>query len=250
MPKICQHLAKLLTPSYSAVTYKDQDYYVFLTGSTDLGTLLEQEFTKELKFKIIFQNGISGASSRAFTVCLYCHSGLSQMLPLNDLNREFVHNDNYLSDWKTTALKTILFPDFTLNAFGHELRVSAQTHLSFAYKMEENLGRWTFQRGFAKLLLEEIIFQFNYTYTLLPAKGSGTTLSNGSWIGTVGDIVNGKADIGIAIALTSSRFKFIGGNSFTYGSLRFIVGIPKSVYSWKTVHRPFNLDFWIGTIAA
>lgn len=40
-----------------------------------------------------------------------------------------------------------------------------------------------------------------------PGGGTGLELPNGTWIGTTGDLINDRADIGISTATTRERSK-------------------------------------------
>ena len=80
--------------------------------------------------------------------------------------------------------------------------------------------------------------------------GSGAILANGTWVGSVRDIIDGSCDIGVPVALNYARYELIGGNTLFYAWINFIMGKPKYVYTWQSVQSPFNLPVWIFTLVA
>ncbi|CAG7819540.1 unnamed protein product, partial [Allacma fusca] len=118
--KVSHQLTKLLTPTYGAATYKDEDYYILLTTPENVKLLLEQEFIKELKFKIILYHDPNHASLKAVTTCFYCSHGNPEILSLDreisEIVSKTVNGNNH------EISRNFLYPDFTRNAFGHELQ--------------------------------------------------------------------------------------------------------------------------------
>lgn len=64
--------------------------------------------------------------------------------------------------------------------------------------------------------------KFNFTYHMFAATGkdgnyggggTGLQLRNKTWIGVTGDLISGRADLGIVIANTPKRSRFIDGLS-------------------------------------
>jgi hypothetical protein len=135
------------------------------------------------------------------TVCFFCNkAGQPQVLQFPS---EFNPKLNY-------------FPDFVINLNGRILHVSCP----YIRARIEADPPWTgvnnARRGYWKNLFEEYLtVKFNFSYHIFVSTGkdggagggTGVQLPNGTWIGVTGDLVSGKADLGIVTANTPKRSK-------------------------------------------
>ena len=97
--------------------------------------------------------------------------------------------------------------------------------------------------------MESLLPQFNFTFEIFPSTGgdSGKLASHGFWTGVVGDILDGRADIGLSTSYNLHRYTLIGFSRGTqYAWDTFVIGPPQTTYSWQAMFWPFALDLWIG----
>ncbi|CAG7654476.1 unnamed protein product [Allacma fusca] len=86
----------------------------------------------------------------------------------------------------------------------------------------------------------------NFTYTIKILPGSGQKLANGTWTLMLGDVQNGKADIGCVSALLTDRYKEFDMTSYLYElSGEFLMALPDTSVNPKVLLTPFNPDVWI-----
>ena len=79
---LSSELIQTLTPTYGTVTRKDQVHYALITTEKFVSTVLQLEFTRQLKFKLVFYNeGKNPAlNMAAVSVCFYCDAGQPKLL--------------------------------------------------------------------------------------------------------------------------------------------------------------------------
>ncbi len=94
------------------------------------------------------------------------------------------------------------------------------------------------------------MIKFNSSYILFESSlsgGSGKELPNGTWRGTVGDVMDGSADIGAFVGHTFSRHGIVGySTTITYEWMFFITHKSWTYYSSTAIFRPLAASIWIG----
>ncbi|XP_035700587.1 glutamate receptor ionotropic, delta-2-like [Folsomia candida] len=78
-------------------------------------------------------------------------------------------------------------------------------------------------------------------------RGSGLKLPNGTWIGTVGDVLSGKADVGITTAHTPDRIQAVSFTSsfMDVSYLVLVKGHGTQIFSLFAFLKPFDEVMWI-----
>jgi len=122
------------------------------------------------------------------------------------------------------------------------------------------LGRLTFTNnpdGSLKLasgvyfqMLQAASKLYNFTLRLQTgsrSKGVGSKFPNGTWGGTIGDVLYGDADLAVCLSVSPSRhvaYEFT--SSMERFTNTFYIQIPKKGFTWKSIYRPFSTFVWIG----
>ncbi|CAL8130312.1 unnamed protein product [Orchesella dallaii] len=80
--------------------------------------------------------------------------------------------------------------------------------------------------------------------------GTGIQIQNGTWIGVTGDLILGRADLGIATVATPKRIHFIDFTISFYaiGCLAFVTNKPTEIYSPGALLWPFDILMWISIL--
>ncbi|XP_035701231.1 glutamate receptor ionotropic, delta-2-like [Folsomia candida] len=106
------------------------------------------------------------------------------------------------------------------------------------------------------LVSEFFMVKLNFTYNLFLSTGkdggfvggggSGIPLPNGTWIGTVGDVISGKADIGIIAVNTDERNRQVSFTNSFYDHvyLHFLTNKGVQIFSPATLLWSFDHLMW------
>ena len=149
----------------------------------------------------------------------------------------------------------VLIPKFspdsnTLN--GAHFRISAL--LIPPYLMQGPRGKFDY-RGLSNTLYSTAANRYNFTFNyVLPASrkgGTGKRLPNGTWIGLLGEINEGRADIIISVSLAPDRlfgpFEFT--DMYYPVSGAFVTALPKLTVHWMTLLKPLLPSTWAAVFA-
>ncbi|XP_021966504.1 glutamate receptor ionotropic, delta-2 [Folsomia candida] len=142
------------------------------------------------------------------------------------------------------------FPDYLQNLKGYLLKISCPAIASRIEVRPPREGANNALRGMFKTLLDDfLMLKFNFTYNAFTAVGGGGTgleLENGTWIGTVGDLVSGRADVGLDSSRTPKRVKVasFSDSFFDASYLNFITTEGKRVFSATAFLGSFDLFMW------
>ncbi|XP_021960591.1 glutamate receptor ionotropic, delta-1 [Folsomia candida] len=141
------------------------------------------------------------------------------------------------------------FPDYVVNLRGKVLRVVFPLILGRVEVPPPYEGVNNAKRGMWKTLFDEFLmpkFNFSYTMFLATGKGTGLELPNGTWVGTVGDVVADRADIAIITAMTDKRIKVVTFTNtfFDINYLNFITTEGTRVFSPAVLLWPFDVVMW------
>jgi len=153
----------------------------------------------------------------------------------------------------TEEKKTLqFFPDnFAKYGFGGRiLKVAVAVLAAWLSELElkQDSKTWKFKRGIEMELLNMLMRRYNFSSEFMPASQGGRTgrLINGTWHGCIGDVYEGRADIGISVGMTSQRNSYVGfSQPYNYARLTFVVGNPAQSYSWKSVYGPLEWTTWL-----
>ena len=137
-----------------------------------------------------------------------------------------------------------LFPDFTRNLHGRHFRVSILYPVT-GVQMEKINGAWHPKRTGGGILRNLITTAevLNFSFTLqLPTDGSNTGLKvNGTWNGITGDIIYGRADIGLPLGISLERLSVVEVcSAFEYVRMVYCHGPSTPIYSWKIIFSVFS----------
>jgi len=102
-------------------------------------------------------------------------------------------------------------------------------------------------RGYYLLWLVEAMKKFNFTYEMFQSSLGGGTgiMKNGTWKGTVGDVLYEEAEMGFMIGKIHSRHKFVEWSApLSYEWLIFACHKPRSFFSPKAIFWPFSPPVW------
>lgn len=210
----------------------DTDFFVFMFYNLDNYSLINLSTPfKNVKNQIviIFHKNYTAS---AFNSCPYCNP--EQFLPVQ------------------LEQKINLFPDFLQNFHGKQLTVSCPIYTKSVFEVDETYpDNLKVVRGVMQSAFLHLVDKYNFTakYILSTGGGTGRKFPNGTWIGTVGDLLSDKADIGQVTAQVYGRDTMVSfSNTIMYIWLTFTTGISQPYYTWRSVYRPYSKETWILTI--
>lgn len=96
-----------------------------------------------------------------------------------------------------------LFPDLMENFDKKVFRISTIMSTKVLIDIRPNPdGTWRAVRVVSKFTIEHLMQKFSFTGKYLPARGEGgpgILLPNDTWLGEVGDVFEGRAELGLLI---------------------------------------------------
>jgi len=176
--------------------------------------------------------------------CYYCIEGEEG---IGSLDKVF---DN------PAAIKTVeeIFPDVTNNFNGHVMRITAPPAPPLVLiSPSKSNPKVNIIQGQQKTILEGIAGKYNFTYSLYSSPGGSTgfKLANGSWSGVMGEILNGKADIGLSVAISYDRNEIADFTaSVFYAFLVLVSTKPIPFFEWQAIFYPFKDTAWVALITS
>lgn len=257
------HILYEFLTSIDGVIKKDEDYFIFhsLQGH-NMDTLFKHglvasHIKNKLVIRIRFHNsnktknsiGSDSASITLYTTCFYCSNGKPGLHIIN------IPHHNSKTFHLSNSPSHILFPDLLNNFHGKEFTVSTPILARWLIEIRETSpGYWMIRRGVMNSAFVHVMWKYNFTAKYFPSLGGGGTgyrFKNGTWIGTVGDVLSGRAEIGQTTGQIYNRNKVVGFSfPITYEWLTFSTGEPKPFYSWKSVYFPFAPLLWLFVIGS
>lgn len=200
-----QSVKSLIAPSYLPVVRNDVDHYIFVCKPEDHQRVLKMPvFISKIKFKLAIGENSKTNQVQVSTIDYFGGA---------DGTPKWIHLPSNIP-----SKKVAVFPDFFWNLHGYRLRVVY--YLSLISLLEADPPPWlgvknNARRGVWKYLFSEyLMIKFNFTYNWFPSRGrdgkmgtgaSGLQMKNGTWVGVVGELYNGNADVGLGIASTDKR---------------------------------------------
>lgn len=188
--------------------------------------------------------------SETFTVKPEILKSFYNVIALHIVNTSHVELHRQCLFCKTDFEPTshISFP-IPKNLNGKELVLSCFTFsLWFAHvRFERN--QLQLYGGTSKYALDHLAASNNFTIKIIPSTGGGIGYknSNGTWNGIVGDVMEGKTDVGMILAHyydTSLAVSF--SQSINQGWLTFYTALPSRLYTWKSIYWPLQGHVWFG----
>lgn len=244
-------LLTLLTPLWMPITKRNADHYIFLDENFEKGSteskrratnfLMQEEISHQLKFKL-FTSSAGDDAVKMFTHCIFCAGYQEQIIEIDASDSELE--------------LTKLFPDFTKNLYGYQLKIVGPTTYTSVFQLERNPSDNKFQmkRGLYTDIFRNIQKRLNYTYTFHPCHAfgnvkegkTGVLMEDGQWAGCVGDLLRKTADFAIATsAVDQDRFSVIEYlTPICYNYIMFFTQAPRVAYTWRTIFRVFDRSTW------
>lgn len=243
-------LFETIIPRYVPIIRKDEDHFIFMFDREVDATkiLISQDFGQRIRLKI----GIVPHSSvlQDFKITE----------PGNSLNSEAVLKqvDLYAEngECRANALQISTIPSAKVlfldsnNFNGKRLQVVIPKAPSYFEMKSKGNGVYHPVRGLYKVWLDVMIERFNFSIHLTLSSASGSTgkrLKNGTWVGSVGDILARRADMAAFNGHIYNRHEYVDWSApLTYEWMVFITHKPKSFFSPSAIYRPFPIILWIG----
>lgn len=222
---------------------RDSDLFIFLSATQITSEMvLISEVKNLLKLKVALSPSISQVD--VLTISQY-ENKRGQVIQVACVSK----NDNLVGYQ--------VFQDFTWNMFGYPLQVAVSRLYKPIYEVElSSAGKVISKRGFYAEFSETVYSRLNFTTDKFLCSGfgkyppgavTGTQLKNGTWVGCLGDIIYGRAEITV-VAADVNRFtlaEFLP--RFEYVSITFVTRQPRVVISWKAMYKAFHRLTWILT---
>lgn len=222
-----------LVKSIANVVPSDRGYFVFILNSNQEGDnfLLQSHISQGIRHKFVL---VGGGEPLVFkTSCPFCDHG----------------NPKILTSKLSTLTKQRLLPELFKNFYGKVMKVSSAAEARWLTEIRPmGHNKWNGVRGVVVIATREIAKRLNFTCEYFPSMGGGGTgfrFPNGSWIGTVADVLYGNADFGQIGGLIKLRYETVDFTfPLTYEWLTFTTGQPTFFFSWKAIYRPLSFGSW------
>lgn len=229
-------LSKVL-PRWQNILRIEEDYFIFLLHND----LAYKSYTSATEYPVL-KNQVSAIYKRA-SVYIAVSSAMSDDVSLKEtVTGHSTNKDSFL-------INNAMFPGIpkSFHVF-RQLVVSCPTFTQVVLEIHKlDTGHYHVTRGSMHFAFVHLMIKYNFTAKFIPSTGGGTgrRQSNGSWVGTVGDVLNGRADIGQVTGHIYGRDTIVQfSNTIQYIWLTFASSIPQPYYSWKSVYRPFSNSVW------
>lgn len=166
--------------------------------------------------------------------------------------RSFKINVNYESAAKVHSIIRDVFLDKLRNLHGYTLKASAFSYPPYFMKLINSNGHPSY-KGISFKMYHAISNTLNFT--LAQTKyykriNFGEILPNGSWTGTIGDIVRKEVDLSLNLfTALADRMPFIDISSvFLVTDWAIMVKKAKALPLWMAVFLPFELPAWLSIL--
>lgn len=234
------------------IVKKDEDYFIFYSEQEDsIKTLFSSgPVASGVKNKVGIRLSKNTSIISFYSTCFFCASGgfpiLNVISIVNQASEGFSLSSSSVES---------LFPDLLQDFHGKEFTVSTPTLARWLVEIRQtSSGNWVNRRGVMNSALMLVMRKYNCTGRHFPSIGGGGTgyrFPNGTWIGVVGDVLSGAAEIGQTVGHVYSRNKVVGFSfPVVYEWLTFTTGKPRPHYSWKSVYWPFTPLIWLLVITS
>lgn len=227
-----QTLEKILSETLSRPVFiKDRDKFIFLMENVLLSSVMQNRHISSLKYKLVitFEPGLQ--NFQVHHLCSHCP-------------HKIVCTKQISTGYK-------YFPDFQKNYFGHILKVTLTDKIPRLFEFtNDSQGKYAGKRGIFAILLTVLSSKFNFTSEVFP-NGGGKRLPDGTWTGSIGDIVSGRASFCLLCGISLERYSAVEHAApVVYEKVKFSVGLPHKMYTWMSIFWPFNVYLWGAIIVA
>lgn len=221
----------------NGIVRTDNDFFLFISQSESIldQLLISESFGKRIKFGMAVVESALFARAPVLTFRLRC-----------DFCENLETTEVITTRWATSFIGS-LYVDRTQNYMGRTLQVSTPISTRWLNEMNTVDQKWLPKRGIYSIVLKQLQLRYNFTVFHFPSTGGGTgsKVNQTYWVGTVGDVLTRKADIGHVTAMTFQRFTMIEGTfPISYEWLTFTTGQAATHHSWKIIYRPFTRVIW------
>lgn len=176
--------------------------------------------------------------------CFYCRDGgTAALVPMGKV---------YGSPGEVNSISEI-FPDVVNDLNGHTLRVTAPPAPPLALITPSKLGKNMFEiQGQQRNILYDISRQFNFSCYLYPVPGgsTGSELPNGTWNGVMGEILYGRADIGLTVSTSYERKDIADFTVPVFYAFLVLVSTKLPVFEWQSIFYPFKSQVWSAIVVS
>ncbi len=158
---------QISSPGLNPPTVRNRDKYLILTRQNRVYNIQTSKFIKSLKYKLILILKHSHDSVSPFS---WNYPSIHFKVQVMRLCQYGLCN---------TDIKS-MFPDQERNFFGHTLRLSTTTKVPQLLELDIAKGSngkniFTAKRGLYASVLSELSKRLNFTYTIVPSSGGGST---------------------------------------------------------------------------
>jgi len=242
-PETTSLVENLLTPSKVPLTYRNSDKYIFITTHQDqLYQMFSFNFFRILNFAIIVLDSGDSDTIEFYQICHYCYEN-GRISLIQRIQRSQIENQDF----------THIFTDASENFHGYQMKTSfppIQTHIGFNVLPN---GSVELTRGLYNVMVRHMARKLNFTNSarISTAGNTGLLLPNGSWTGTVGDVITHRADFGLLTAGTYKRYQYASFSAaVSYEFVSFLYKDPEKFFTWKTIYWPFKGALWAAIFAS
>jgi len=233
---------------YRSKTFqKSSDLFLFLVDQQEISFIdpLSSHFVlSQIKFGVVVSFDMKSQIFYFKKLCFSCNEKEIKELPI-ETSKVFEAFD------VVSLFPTFYIENATLisDLKGRSLRISCPSNIPIRVRLLSNPDGSVRKMlpGFTYSLLEYVRSKVNFTSVLIEAEGGGTgsKLANGKWVGTVGDLITGKADIGLVTGFREDRFDVIAfTSSAEIQSLILITGKHEELLTWRLFSIPFSRKLW------
>lgn len=234
-PLLEKQISTRIFPLYAPILRRDKDHVLIHAADEKLCDrhLSSPHFGMKIRFKLCVYQNKNENFVKLKTVKLYGKPGGKHLV----IHLDILNISNYIQLGLTKNFNRKPFR-FCIPKISSHLEIRRNSK-----------GQNYFVRGLYHWYLEQSANSFNYTHQIFYTSNggdTGTRLANGTWVGAVGDLLYGKCDISIMIALVHSRHKFISWSpAFLYEWIIFVTHSPKIYYSPKGMLWVFTPELWM-----
>lgn len=228
---------KLIFPVSIPPTSRNFDKYIFVTAELKINTISSTGlWSTPIKYMLLITTSSSQDLPKCCYVCPHCPEKC----------KLFSCSSSDLLDVRETNL----FIDFQENYFGHVITASVTDKMPGFLEFKDGLPR----RGMFLTAFDHLAEGLNFTRNIMISSGggsSGTRFPNGTWVGSVGDVLKGDASLCLMCSVSESRHTVMDMCApIVYEYVRFAIGPPDKVYTWVAIFWPFTGYLWIAFLMA